>query len=97
MMYEKIPLKIKGVTLPFYTYVFEDISYIEFDASACQPPEPMFNVMRGLELIAGSDKRLVMINAYEPTPLYPRIADSVVWDVTVLENGDVKIVFRIRD
>lgn len=73
--------------LSFYTYT-------ELDARACQPPEPMINAMKGFEQIAGSDKHLVMINAYEPKPLYPRIADTLEWDVTVLESGDVKIVFR---
>lgn len=95
-MGEKVLLEVADATLPFYTYEEEGITYIEFDSSQSDPPEPMVNVMKGFELIAGSDKRLVMINAHEPVPLYPRIADSVTWDVEVLDSGDVKIVFTNR-
>lgn len=92
-MSEKVLLEVPGASLPFYTYDEDGITYIEFDSSASHPPEPMVNVMRGFELIAGTDRRLVMINAQEPVPLYPRIADSFAWDVEVLDSGDVKIVF----
>ncbi len=95
-MGEKVLLEVSGASLPFYTYEDEGITYIEFDSSASSPPEPMVNVMRGFELIAGTDKRLVMINAQEPMPLYPRIAGSVTWEVEVLDSGDVKIIFTNR-
>jgi hypothetical protein len=97
MMREKVRLEIPGATLPFYTYTDDGVTYIEFDASRSQPPEPIVNVMKGFELIQGTDKRLVMINAHEPTLLYPRIADRFGWAVEILESGDVKIVFRKRD
>ena len=92
-MSEKVLLEVPGATLPFYSYEEDGTTYIEFDSSQSSPPEPMVNVMKGFELIAGTDKRLVMINAQEPAPLYPRIADSVTWEVEVLDSGDVKIVF----
>lgn len=95
-MSEKVLLEVPGASLPFYTYEDEGITYIEFDSSESHPPEPMVNVMKGFELISGTDKRLVMINAQEPVPLYPRIANSFVWDVEVLKSGDVKIVFKNR-
>ena len=92
-MSEKVLLEVPGASLPFYTYEDEGTTYIEFDSSECHPPEPMMNAMIGFELISGSANRLVMINAHEPVALYPRIADSVTWDVEVLDSGDVKIVF----
>ena len=92
-MSEKVLLEVPGATLPFYSYEEDGTTYIEFDSSQSSPPEPMVNVMKGFELIAGTDKCLVMINAQEPAPLYPRIADSVTWEVEVLDSGDVKIVF----
>lgn len=95
-MFKKILLEVPGASLPFYAYEDEGVEFIEFDSSQSQPPEPMLNAVKGFELISGTDKRLVMINAHEPTPLYPRIADSFVWDVEVLESGNVKIVFRNR-
>ena len=95
-MSEKVLLEVPGSSLPFYTYEDEGVTYIEFDSSASSPPEPMVNVMKGFELITGTDKRLVMINAQEPTPLYVRIANDFSWNVEVLESGDVKIVFSNR-
>jgi len=95
-MSEKQLLEVPGASLPFYTYEDGGITYIEFDSSKSDPPEPMVNVMKGFELIAGTDKRLVMINAQEPAPLYPRIADRVTWEVEVLDSGDIKIVFTNR-
>ncbi|MEN8148160.1 MAG: DUF2249 domain-containing protein [Campylobacterota bacterium] len=95
-MSEKVLLDLHGASLPFYNYELGGVSYIEFDASRCEPPEPMLNAMLGFEHIAGTDKRLVMIAFHEPTPLYSRIADSFSWDVEVLENSNVKIVFKNR-
>jgi len=95
-MSEKIALEVPGASLPFVTYTQDGIEYIEFNSSASNPPEPMVNFMKGFELIKGTDKRLVMINAQEPAPLYPRIATDLTWDVEVLESGDVKIVFQNR-
>ncbi len=95
-MSKKQPLEVSGASLPFVTYTQDGIEYIEFDASACHPPEPMVNFMKGFELIKGNDKRLVMINAQEPAPLYPRIANDLTWDVEVLESGDIKVVFQNR-
>ena len=95
-MSDRVLLEVAGASLPFYTYEDAGITYIEFDSSQSSPPEPMVNVMRGFELIAGTEKRLVMINAQEPMPLYARIADSVTWEVEVLDSGDVKIVFTNR-
>jgi len=92
-MSEKKPLTIPGASLPFVAYEEEGVEYIEFNSTASHPPEPMVNFMKGFELIKGTDKRLVMINAQEPAPLYPRIATDLTWEVEVLESGDVKIVF----
>ena len=95
-MSEKQPLEVPGASLPFVTYTQDGIEYIEFNSSASHPPEPMVNFMKGFELIKGTPKRLVMINAQEPAPLYPRIANDLTWEVEVLESGDVKIVFQNR-
>jgi len=92
-MSEKTPLEIPGTSLPFVSYEEDGVEYIEFDSTASHPPEPMVNFMKGFERIRGTQKRLVMINAQEPVPLYPRIAADLTWEVEVLESGDVKIVF----
>ena len=95
-MSEKQPLEVPGASLPFVSYTQDGIEYIEFNSSASHPPEPMVNFMKGFELIKGTNKRLVMINAQEPAPLYPRIATDLTWEVEVLESADIKIVFQNR-
>jgi len=95
-MYKKQALTLPGTTLPFSTYVDEGVCYVEFNASASEPPEPMMNAMQGLAFIKGTDKRLVMIHVKEPASLYPRIANEMTWSVDVLDNGDVKIIFQNR-
>ena len=92
-MSQKTTLEVPGTSLPFVTYEEEGVTYIEFNSTESNPPEPMVNFMKGFELIKGTDKKLVMINAQEPAPLYPRIATDLTWEVEVLESGDVKIVF----
>ena len=95
-MTKKKPLEVLGASLVFVSYEEEGIEYIEFDSSASHPPEPMVNFMKGFDLIRGTKKCLVMVNAQEPTPLYPRIANDLTWEVEILESGDVKIVFQNR-
>ncbi len=89
-------LEIPGTTVSFWSYRVEGIEYVEFDCTHCQMPEPMVNLVYALKLLDAKDKRVVMINMQEPTPFYPRIADEVEWEVTPLENGDVKIIFSLK-
>ncbi len=95
----EIPKKridLPGATIPFFKYEEEGLTCFEFNTTKSDPPIPMVNAMRGLELIKGAEDRLVMINMQEPIGLYPRIADEFEWEVTVLENGDMQIVFRLK-
>ena len=91
---DKEPFSVTGATLAFYRYEADGLVYYEFDATECEPPEPMVNALRGLQLLDTSDKRLLMINMQEPEGLYLRIADAFAWEVSPRENGDVEIVFR---
>jgi len=93
---DKRRITLPETTVPFWNYSLDGVDYYEFDTSLTQPPEPMINLMHALKLLDSKDKRVVMINMQEPTPFYPRIADEVEWEVTPLENGDVKIVFSIK-
>ena len=95
-MSQKIALEVPGASLPFVSYEEDGVEYIEFDSTTSHPPEPMVNFMKGFALIKGTDKKLVMINVQEPTPLYPRIATDLTWEVEVLDSGDVKVVFSNR-
>ncbi len=90
----KETIDIAGCNIPIYMYSDENITYYEFDSRACEPPVPMMNALRVLELVDDEFKRMVMINMQEPTGLYVKLQDYFTWEVTPLEHGDVKIVFQ---
>lgn len=93
---DKRRLTLPGTTVPFWTYTRDGIRYIEFDTSRCGPPEPMINLMHALDALKHADERVVMINMQEPLPMYPRLEKDLQWEVTQLENGDVRIEFSLR-
>ena len=87
-------VEVKGCTLPIYMYIKDNITYYEFDSRECEPPIPMANALRVLDLIDDETKRMVMINMQEPTGLYTKMLDYFLWSVTSLEDGDVSVVFK---
>ncbi len=87
-------VEVTGCNLPVYRYNNDGITYYEFDSRGCEPPVPMMNALRVLELIDDTSKRMVMINMQEPTGLYVKLQDYFLWEVTPLEYGDVKVVFQ---
>ncbi len=87
-------IEVKGCTLEIYMYLQNNITYYEFDSRECEPPIPMMNALRVLELIDDDSKRMVMINMQEPTGLYVKLQDYFSWSVTPLEEGDVQVEFR---
>lgn len=93
---KKIPIEVEGATLPFYSYEEDGLNYFEFDATECEPPEPMVNTMRGLGLLKGSKDRVVGSFFHEPFPLYQRIPLTIEHEAVELENGDVKVTFKLQ-
>ena len=91
---QKELVQIPRTTLDFYKYEQDGITYYEFDATGCQPPEPMVNAINGLSMIQSDKERLVGIFFHEPAPLYDRIAEYFTHEATELENGDFRIVFQ---
>jgi hypothetical protein len=92
----KEPIEVLGCTLEIYMYIENGIIYYEFDSRLCEPPEPMVNALRVLRHIDSNDKRLVMINLQEPIGLYEKLRERFEWNVTPLEEGDVRVVFRLK-
>jgi hypothetical protein len=92
-MIEKKEVRVNKATLKFVTYTIDTISYLEFDSSQCEPPEPMINAMYGFLYAKKHNLNLIMINMQEPKGLYDRVKDDYSWDVEQLESGDVKITF----
>ncbi len=87
-------IDLPGATIPFFKYREDGLTYFEFNTVRSDPPIPMVNAIRGLELLIEYSDRLVMYNMQEPIGLYPKISDKFEWDVVVLENSDVQITFR---
>ncbi len=91
---QKKLVKIPRTTLDFYKYEEDGITYYEFDATQCQPPEPMVNAMNGLAMLQSDKERLVGIFFHEPVPLYNKIEEYFTHEAEELESGDFKIVFK---
>jgi len=93
---QKQKVTIPMTTLNFYKYEKDDITYYEFDATECSPPEPMVNTMNALRIIKSDKERLIGKFFHEPTPLYAKISKFFDYDAKELENGDFEIVFKVK-
>lgn len=87
-------IKVAGASLDFYKYEEDDLTYYEFDATECSPPAPMVNAINGLRMLKNENERLIGIFFHEPFPLYQKIPSFFNYEVTELENGDFKIIFK---
>jgi hypothetical protein len=94
---EKTLIEVPRATLNFYKYEEDGLTYYEFDATQCQPPEPMINAIVGLSLLKSKNDRLVGIFFHEPFPLYDRVPLSIAHEAKELDDGDFRITFKIED
>jgi len=92
MKKEKVAIPL--TTLDFYKYEKDGITYFEFDARECTPPEPMLNALNALRIIKHDNERLVGIFFHEPTPLYAKIFNFFSHESKQLENSDYQITFK---
>lgn len=90
-------IEVPRATLDFYRYEEDGLTFYEYDATGCQPPEPMVNTMVGLSLLKSKDDRLVGIFFHEPFPLYDRLPLSVSHEAKQLESGDFRITFKLEE
>ena len=93
-MSQKQKVQIPRATLDFYKYEENGLVIYEFDATQCQPPEPMVNAVVGLTMLQNEKDRLVGLFFHEPTPLYDRVGNGYTHEALELENGDFKITFK---
>ena len=93
---EKVLVEIPCATLDFYKYEKDGLIFYEFDATECQPPEPMVNIISALKMLKSKNERVVGTFFHEPTPLYDRISKAFSFDAKGLENGDFKITFMLK-
>lgn len=92
---QKELIEVQGATLDFYKYEEDGLTYFEFNATRCQPPEPMINAISGIRLLKSENDRLVGIFFHEPFPLYERIPLTIGHEAQELENGDIKVTFKL--
>ena len=90
----KQKIEIPGATIDFFKYEEDGLTYYEFNATHCSPPEPMVNAMSGLRMLQNKDDRLVGVFFHEPTPLYDRLGGQFTHEAIALESGDYKIIFK---
>ncbi len=89
-------IQVPMTTLDFFKYIEDDLTYYEFNATECSPPEPMVNTMHGLNLLENENDRLVGIFFHEPTPLYAKLGSRFSYDAQELESGDFRITFKLN-
>ena len=94
MSREKIVVPM--ATLEFEKYEENGLTYYEFNATECQPPEPMVNAMHALKLLKSESDRVVGIFFHEPVPLYGKISQVFTHSATELEGGDFRIEFKLK-
>lgn len=93
---KKVLVKIPLTTLDFYKYEKDGLTFYEFNATECQPPEPMVNAINALRMIKNKNERVKGTFFHEPSPLYAKISEFVSYDVKELENGDFEIIFALK-
>ncbi|MFT5660728.1 MAG: hypothetical protein ACI9TV_001370 [Sulfurimonas sp.] len=94
---QKIKIEVPRATLDIYSYEKDELRFFEFDATRCQPPEPMVNTMLCLGLIENENDRLLGKFFHEPAPLYDKVADKFTHSATELESGDFEIIFQLKE
>ena len=94
---QKELIEVPRTTLDFYKYEQDELTYYEYDATGCQPPEPMVNTLVGLGLLKSTSDRLVGLFFHEPFPLYDRIPLTISHEAIQLESGDFKVTFKLEE
>ncbi|MCD6190094.1 MAG: hypothetical protein J7K14_00955 [Sulfurimonas sp.] len=93
---DKELVKVPFGTLDFYKYEKDGLIFYEFDATECQPPEPMVNTINVLKMIKSKNERVVGTFFHEPSPLYAKISDYFLYEAKELESGDFEITFMLK-
>ena len=93
---EKELVEIPLTTLDFYKYEKDGLIFYEFDATECQPPEPMVNTINALRMIKSKNERVVGKFFHEPSPLYAKISEVFSHEAIELDSGDFEITFMLK-
>jgi len=90
----KQKIEVPRATLDIFKYEEDGLTFYEFDATQCQPPEPMVNTMVCLSLLESENDRLKGKFFHEPTPLYDKTSSHFTHEAIELESGDFDIIFK---
>lgn len=90
---EASKIGVAGATVDFFKLEKDGESTYYFDTSKCGPPDPMVNAVCGLQLIKGTNSKLVMINHKTPGGLFAKLQDDISHEIEMLDNGLVKVIF----
>ncbi|QOY51018.1 DUF2249 domain-containing protein [Candidatus Sulfurimonas baltica] len=88
-------IELRRATLDIYKYEKEGLTFYEFDATECEPPEPMVNTIVAISLLKTKEDRLVGIYFHEPYPLYERLPKNISHESKELPSGDFRVTFKI--
>ena len=94
--YKKELIVIPLTTLDIYKYEKDGLTFYEYDATDCQPPEPMLNTIHILNTIKSKNERVVGRFFHEPSPLYTKISPLFSYKAEELDNGDYEITFFLK-
>lgn len=87
-------ITVPRATLDIYNYQENGLNIYEFNATQCEPPEPMVNTVVCLKLLKNETDVLQVTFFHEPTPLYERTSQNFSHTSQELESGDVLVTFR---
>ena len=91
---QKKLVTVPRATLDIYNYQEDGLNIYEFDATECEPPEPMVNTIVSLEMLKNAEDILRVKYFHEPFPLYERVSSSFSHESQELENGDFLVTFK---
>jgi len=88
-------ITVDGATVPFFKYNKNNVTFLQFDSSKANHPEPMINAMSGLQALNDGEK-LVMINSKPPMGIFPKIENDFTFELDELEDGNARVIFSKR-
>ncbi len=89
-------IELANASVPFYKYNLDGLTYLYFDTSSYQAPEPMINAMAGLKALENENYRLIMINHTLPLGLLPKIENDFLFEFKEFEDY-FEIEFKLKN
>ena len=85
-------IEVNGATVPFYKFIEDGQTIIQFDTSKSGHPEPMVNAMCALKELK-ADEKLIMLNSKAPMGLFPKVENEFNFEHSEIAPGVIKVIF----